>query len=51
MYKIKIAEGAVKDTNTPTPNKNEETEIKQDDICRLYKTKCNISIFSIKYKL
>ena len=29
--KIKIAEGAVKDTNSPTPNKNEATEIKADD--------------------
>lgn len=28
--KIKIAEGAVKDTNSPTPNKNEATEIKAD---------------------
>ena len=29
-FSIKIAEGAVKDTNTPTPNKNEETTIDGD---------------------
>ena len=29
-YSIKIAEGAVQDTNTPEPNKNEETTIEGD---------------------
>ena len=29
-FSIKVAEGAVKDTNTPTPNKNDETTIDGD---------------------